>query len=105
MLLLTFLAWWFVASIVTVATYSLFRWLYSRHTARSRSATLRSAPGARKLAHMREARDNARAEVERLTALVAEVRDAMEDESNLDGWVGNYVRTSTIRRILDGAES
>lgn len=58
-----------------------------------------------KLAHMREARDNARAEVERLTALIAEVRDAMEDESNLDGWVGNYVRTSTIRRILDGADS
>ena len=56
-------------------------------------------------AHMREARDNARAEVERLTALIAEVRDAMEDESNLDGWVGNYVRTSTIRRILDGADS
>lgn len=46
-----------------------------------------------------------RAEVERLTALIAEVRDAMEDESNLDGWVGNYVRTSTIRRILDGADS
>ena len=58
-----------------------------------------------KLAHMLEARDNARAEVERLTALIAEVRDAMEDESNLDGWVGNYVRTSTIRRILDGAGS
>ena len=57
------------------------------------------------LAHMTEARDAARAEVERLTALVAEIRDAMEDESNLDGWVGNYVRTSTIRRILDGAES
>ena len=57
------------------------------------------------LAHMTEARDNARAEVERLTALIAEVRDAMEDESNLDGWVGNYVRTSTIRRILDGAGS
>ena len=57
------------------------------------------------LAHMLEARDNARAEVERLTALIAEVRDAMEDESNLDGWVGNYVRTSTIRRILDGADS
>ena len=58
-----------------------------------------------RLAHMAEARDNARAEVERLTALIAEVRDAMEDESNLDGWVGNYVRTSTIRRILDGADS
>ena len=58
-----------------------------------------------KLAHMLSARDNARAEVERLTALIAEVRDAMEDESNLDGWVGNYVRTSTIRRILDGAGS
>ena len=43
MLLLTILAWWFVASIVTVATYSLLRWLYSRHTARSRSATLRIA--------------------------------------------------------------
>ena len=27
------------------------------------------------------------------------------DESNLDGWVGNYVRTSTIRRSLDGAGS
>lgn len=32
-----------------------------------------------RLAHMREARDNARAEVERLTALVAEVR-ALADE-------------------------
>ena len=42
MLLLTFLAWWFVASIVTVATYALLRWLYSR-PARSRSATLRIA--------------------------------------------------------------
>ena len=58
-----------------------------------------------KLAHMLEARDNARAEVEQLTALIAEVRDAMEDESNLEGWGGNYVRTSTIRRILDGADS
>ena len=60
---------------------------------------------AAKLAHMREARDNTRAEVERLTALIAEVRDAMEDESNLDWWVGNYVRTSAIRRILDRAET
>ena len=59
-----------------------------------------------RLAHMTEARDAARAEVEWLTAKLAEVRDAMEDESNLDGWVGNYVRTSTILRILDGgAES
>ena len=32
MLLLTILAWWLVASIVTVATYSLLRWLYSRVT-------------------------------------------------------------------------
>ena len=57
-----------------------------------------------RLAHMTEARDNARAEVERLAGQVAGVRDAMEDVSNLDGWVGNYVRTSTIRRILDGGE-
>lgn len=58
------------------------------------------------LAHMTEARDNARAEVERLEGQVEAVRAVMEDESHLDGWVGNYIRASALRRALDGgAES
>ena len=57
------------------------------------------------LFHMTEARDNARAEVERLTAAVESVRAAMQDEGCLDPWVGNYVRVTDLRDILDGAES
>ena len=56
----------------------------------------------RRLAHMTEARDNARAEVERLSARVEAVRTAMQDEDCLDPWVGNYVRVTDIRRALDG---
>ena len=58
------------------------------------------------LTHMTEARDNARAEVERLSARVEAVRTAMQDEDCLDPWVGNYARVTDIRRALDGgAES
>ena len=56
----------------------------------------------RRLAHMTEARDNARAEVERLSARVEAVRTAMQDGDCLDPWVGNYVRVTDIRRALDG---
>lgn len=59
-----------------------------------------------RLAHMTEARDNARAEVERLTALVAEVRETAEHyygQAYADG-------SAAVLRILgldapDGAES
>lgn len=59
-----------------------------------------------RLAHMTEARDNARAEVERLTALLAEVRETAEHyygQAYADG-------SAAVLRILglnalDGAES
>lgn len=55
-----------------------------------------------RLAHMTEARDNARAEVEWLAGRVEAVRTAMQDDDCLDPWVGNYVRVTDIRRALDG---
>ena len=55
-----------------------------------------------RLAHMTEARDNARAEVERLTALLAEVREAAEHYYG-QGYANG---SAAVLRIIDvGAES
>ena len=55
-----------------------------------------------RLAHMTEARDNARAEVERLTALLAEVRETAEHYYG-QGYANG---SAAVLRILDvGAES
>ena len=51
------------------------------------------------LAHMREARDNARAEVERLTALLAEVRAAVLGEDS-EEWM---IAASYLLDILDAS--
>ena len=70
---------------------------------RGQTADMRALDAAAdRLAHMTEARDNARAEVERLSARVEAVRTAMQDGDCLDPWVGNYVRVTDIRRALDG---
>ena len=51
--------------------------------------------------HMTEARDNARAEVERLTALVAEVRETAEHYYG-QGYANG---SAAVLRILDGGAS
>ena len=59
-----------------------------------------------RLAHMTEARDNARVEVERLTALLADVRAAVlgEDSEEWTRMAGtsHMIAASYLLRILDG---